>query len=157
MSGTETRLRYWEDFPIGHESVHGTHVITEAEIVGFASQFDPQSFHTDPEAAAAGPFGGLIASGWHTAAIYMGMFVRAELLGSASLGSPGVEELRWLVPVRPGDELTARSRVVEAWPSETNPTRGTVVGEHELVNQRGEVVLRMRARGHIARRPASDG
>jgi acyl dehydratase len=70
------------------------------------------------------------------------------------MGSPGVEELRWLVPVRPGDVLTGRSRVVEAWPSETDPRRGTVVGEHELVNQRGEVVMRMRARGHLARRPA---
>ena len=70
------------------------------------------------------------------------------------MGSPGVEELRWLVPVRPGDVLTGRSRVVEAWASERDPGRGTIVGEHELVNQRGEVVMRMRARGFIARRPA---
>ena len=153
MSG----LRYWEDFPVGDESVHGTREVTEEEIVRFASEFDPQPFHVDPEAAAESPFGGLIASGWHTAALYMGLFVRAQLLGSASLGSPGVEELRWLVPVRPGDVLTGRSRVVDAWPSETNPARGTIVGEHELVNQRGEVVMRMRARGHVARRPAADG
>ena len=86
----------------------------------------------------------------------MGLFVRSQLLGSAGMGSPGVEELRWLVPVRPGDVLTGRSRIVEAWPSETSPGRGTVVGEHELVNQRGEVVLRMRVRGLLARRPAAD-
>jgi acyl dehydratase len=151
------KVRYWEDFHVGDETVHGTQEITEAEIVRFAREFDPQPFHTDPAAAAAGPFGGLIASGWHTVSLYMGMYVRSQLLDSAGLGSPGVEELRWLVPVRPGDVLTGRSRVVETWPSETNPGRGTVVGEHELVNQRGEVVMRLRARGHIARRPPADG
>jgi acyl dehydratase len=151
-----TGPRYWEDFRVGDDAVHGSWEVTEEEILRFAREFDPQPFHTDPEAAAAGPFGGLIASGWHTAAIHMGLFVRSQLVGSASMGSPGVEELRWLVPVRPGDVLTARSRIVDAWPSGTDPRRGTVVGEHELVNQRGEVVMRMRARGHIARRPPSD-
>ena len=152
-----SRLRYWEDFAVGDEVVHGTHKLGEEEIVRFAREFDPQPFHVDPAAAAASPFGGLIASGWHTAAVYMGLFVRSELLASASLGSPGVENLRWLVPVRPGDVLTGRSRVVDSWPSETNPSRGTIVGEHELVNQRGEVVFEMRARGFIARRPEPDG
>lgn len=145
-------MRYWEDFEVGEETIHGTHEITSDEIVAFGREFDPQPFHTDRE--VDGPFGGLIASGWHTAALYMGMFVRNVLLDSASLGSPGVEELRWLVPVRPGDVLTGRSRVVEAWVSERDPRRGTIVGEHELVNQHGEVVMRMRARGFIARRPA---
>jgi len=148
-------VRYWEDFRVGDETVHGSHEITAEEIVRFAREFDPQPFHTDPDAAADGPFGGLIASGWHTAAIYMGLFVRNVLLDSASMGSPGVEELRWLVPVRPGDVLTGRSRIVDAWPSEGDTSRGTVVGEHELVNQRGEVVMRLRARGHIARRPTA--
>ena len=150
-------MRYWEDFHVGDEAVHGSHEITAEEIVRFGREFDPQPFHTDPETAADGPFGGLIASGWHSAALYMGMFVRNVLLGSASMGSPGVEELRWLVPVRPGDVLTGRSRIVEAWPSQGDPGRGTVVGEHELVNQRGEVVMRLRARGHIARRPTAGG
>ena len=89
-------MKYWEDFAIGDETVHGTHEITADEIVRFAREFDPQPFHTDTE--VEGPFGGLIASGWHTASLYMGMFVRNVLLDSASLGSPGVEELRWLVP-----------------------------------------------------------
>jgi acyl dehydratase len=145
-------VKYWEDFVVGEETVHGTHEITTDEIVAFGREFDPQPFHIDRK--VEGPYGGLIASGWHTAALYMGMFVRNVLLDSASLGSPGVEELRWLVPVRPGDVLTGRSRVVEAWASERDPRRGTIVGEHELVNQRGEVVMRMRARGFIARRPA---
>jgi len=149
-------LRYWEDFPVGFEAVHGTHTVTEEEMIRFAREFDPQPFHTDPEAARETVFGGLIASGWYTASLYMGMFVRSQLLGSASMGSPGVEELRWLVPVRPGDVLAARSRVVEAWSSEASPGRGTIVGEHEFVNQRGEVVMRMRARGHLARRLAPD-
>jgi acyl dehydratase len=156
-AGGERELRYWEDFPVGWSAEHGTHEITEEEIVRFAREFDPQPFHVDPEAAARGAFGGLIASGWHTAALYMGMFVRSQLLDSAGMGSPGVEEVRWLVPVRPGDVLTGRSRVVEAWVSETNPSRGTIVGEHELVNQRDEVVMRMRARGYVARRPPADG
>jgi acyl dehydratase len=151
-----TRLRYWEDFPVGAEAEHGSVEVTEDDIVRFAREFDPQPFHTDREAAARGPFGGLIASGWHTVALYMGLFVRSQLLRTASMGSPGVEQLLWLVPVRPGDVLSGRSRVVEAWPSETNPGRGTVVGEHEFVNQRGEVVMRLRGRSHLARRPAAE-
>ena len=147
-------LRYFEDYALGTTYDCGSVGIDQASIIAFAKEFDPQPFHVDPAAAAAGPFGGLIASGWHTASLYMGMFVRNVLLDSASLGSPGVEELRWLVPVRPGDVLTGRSRVVDAWPSDRDPGRGTIIGEHELVNQRGEIVMRMRARGFIARRPA---
>jgi acyl dehydratase len=150
-------VRYWEDLTVGDEAVHGTHTMTEEEILAFAREYDPQPFHVDPVAAAAGPFGGLIASGWQTAAIYMGLFVRDALDDSAAMGSPGVEELRWLAPVRPGDVLTARSRVVDTWPSETDPSRGTMVGENELVNQDGVVVMRFRARMHFARRPPSNG
>ncbi|HTO25918.1 MAG TPA: MaoC family dehydratase [Gaiellaceae bacterium] len=150
-------MRYWEDLKIGEEAEHGTHTITEDEILAFAREYDPQPFHVDPEAAAAGPFGGLIASGWQTASIYMGLYVRNAMSDVAGLGSPGVEELRWLAPVRPGDALTARSRVVEAWPSETDPRRGTMVGLNELVNQDGVVVMRFRARMHIARRPDPNG
>jgi acyl dehydratase len=145
-------VRYWEDFQVGEEAEHGSYEMTTDEIVEFARRYDPQLFHVDSD--ADGPFGGLIASGWQTAAVYMGMYVPDVLLDTASMGSPGVDELRWLVPVRPGDVLTARSRIVDSWPSETNPRRGTIVGEHELVNQRGEVVMRMRARSHVARRPA---
>jgi acyl dehydratase len=145
-------VRYLEDFHEGDVTEVGPVTVTEDEIVDFASRFDPQPFHVDPEAANESLFGGLIASGWHTAALYMGMFVREVLLDSASLGSPGIEELRWLAPVRPGDTLRGRSRVLEVRPSEKNPARGTIYSEHEVVNQNDTVVMRFRSYGHFARR-----
>jgi acyl dehydratase len=150
-------VRYWEDFQPGDEAVHGTHTMTEEEILAFAHEYDPQPIHVDREAAAAGPFGGLIASGWQTTAIYMGLFVRAQMRDTAGMGSPGVEELRWLAPVRAGDVLTARSRILETWPSESDPGRGTIVSDNELVNQDDIVVMRFRARMHIARRLHANG
>ncbi len=145
--------RYFEDFRAGEVVTLGRRRVTRDEIVAFAREFDPQPFHVDEEAAAKSPWGGLIASGWHTAAMFMGLFVREILLDSASLGSPGVEELRWLRPVRPGDELTGVVRVVETRPSERDPRRGTVITESEVLNQHGDVVMRMRARGFFQRRP----
>jgi acyl dehydratase len=145
-------MRYWEDFHVGDVSELGPVTVTEDEIVEFASRFDPQPFHVDPAAAAESPFGSLIASGWHTAAIYMGMFVRGVLEGTASLGSPGVEELRWLAPVRPGDTLRGRATITDVAPSSTNPGRGTIFGSHEVINQDDVVVMRFTSRGFIARR-----
>ena len=147
-------MRYFEDFQIGEVSELGPVSVTEAEIIEFAERFDPQPFHIDPEAAVESPFGGLIASGWHTTALFMGMFVRGVLLDSASLGSPGVEEIRWTAPVRPGDTLRGSSTVSDVQPSATNPRRGTVITTNEVVNQDGEVVMRLKARGFFARRPA---
>ena len=147
-------MRYFEDFQIGDSSELGPVTVTEAEIVEFAERFDPQPFHVDARAAQASPFGGLIASGWHTTALFMGMFVRGVLLESASLGSPGVEEIRWTAPVRPGDTLRGRSTISDVQPSATNPRRGTVITTNEVVNQHGEVVMRLKARGFFARRPA---
>jgi acyl dehydratase len=146
--------RYFEDFRAGDVVRLGRRRVTRDEIVEFAREFDPQPFHLDEEAGRRSPFGGLVASGWHTAAMFMGLFVREILLHSASLGSPGVEELRWLRPVRPGDELTGLVRVVETRPSERDARRGTVITESEVLNQHGEVVMRMRARGFFARREA---
>ena len=146
-------MRYFEDFQIGEVSELGPVSVSEAEIVEFAERFDPQPFHIDPEAAQASPFGGLIASGWHTTALFMGMFVRGVLLDSASLGSPGVEEIRWTAPVRPGDTLRGRSTISDVQPSATNPRRGTVITANEVLNQDGEVVMRLKARGFFARRP----
>jgi acyl dehydratase len=146
-------MRYWEDFHVGDVAELGPVSVTEDEIVEFATRFDPQPFHVDPQAARESPFGGLIASGWHTAAIYMGMFVRGVLEGTASLGSPGVEELRWLAPVRPGDTLRGRTTITDVQPSATTPGRGTIFGEHEVLNQDGVVVMRFKSRGFIARRP----
>jgi acyl dehydratase len=146
-------MRWFEDFNVGDVSEVGPVTVTEEEIVEFAERFDPQPFHVDPEAAKASPYGGLIASGWHTTALFMGMFVRGVLLDSASLGSPGVDELRWLAPVRPGDTLSGRSTIVDMTPSSTTPNRGTVHTVNEVRNQDGTVVMRFRARGLFARKP----
>jgi acyl dehydratase len=145
-------VRYFEDFQAGDVSEFGPVSVTAEDIVEFAQRYDPQPLHLDAEAGAATPYGGLIASGWHTIALYMGMFVRGVLLDSASLGSPGVEELRWLAPVRPGDELRGRSTVTEARASSTNPRRGTVFTTNEMLNQDGVVVMTMKARGFFERR-----
>jgi acyl dehydratase len=147
-------MRYFEDFAPGDVAEVGPVTVSEQEIVEFASRFDPQPFHIDPEAAKASPFGGLIASGWHTTALFMGMFVRGVLLDSASLGSPGIDELRWTAPVRPGDTLTGRSTVTEVRPSSKEPRRGTVFTANEVFNQDGTLVMSFRARGFFARRPA---
>jgi acyl dehydratase len=146
-------MRYWEDFEPGEVTKLGPFEVTREEVVEFARRYDPQPFHLDEEAAAEGPFGGLTASGWHTAAMFMRRFVEGILLESASMGSPGVEELRWTAPVRPGDLLTARVRVVETYPSERRADRGTVITESEVLNQDGAVVMTMRARGFFRRRP----
>lgn len=146
-------MLYFEDFQPGQTFELGSHTVTKDEIVAFATQFDPQPFHVDEEAAAVGPFGGLVASGWHTSAIWMRLWVTEVLNRSAGMGSPGVEELRWLQPVRPGDTVTGRLTVLEATPSQRRPGRGTVRSRAELVNQRGEIVLAMTARGFFAVRP----
>jgi acyl dehydratase len=146
-------MRYWEDFRIGDTTEVGPVTVSEAEIVEFATRYDPQPFHVDPIAAAQTPYGGLIASGWHTTALFMGMFVRAVLLDSASLGSPGVEEIRWTAPVRPGDTLSGRTTITDVQPSSTNPKRGTVFTTNEVFNQDGVLVLALKARGFFARRP----
>ncbi len=144
---------YFEDLPPGRSFDLGSFTVSEAEIIEFARQYDPQPFHVDPEAAAASPFGGLIASGWHTCALYMRLYVDTILSRSDSRGSPGVEEVRWLAPVRPGDTLHGRVEIVEAKASEKDPTRGTVLIQSELRNQDDIVVMRMKGRGLFGRRP----
>jgi len=147
-------MRYFEDFKVGDVTEVGPVSVSEEEIVEFASRYDPQPFHVDPEAAKSSPFGGLIASGWHTTALFMGMFVRGILPDSASLGSPGVEEIRWTAPVRPGDRLTGRVTVTDVQPSSKNPARGTVFTMSEVFNQDGTLVMSLKARGFFARRSA---
>jgi acyl dehydratase len=143
---------YFEDFEPGQAYELGSHTITEEEIVAFARAWDPQPFHVDPEAARASPFGGLIASGWHTGSLWMRLYVDSILASAAAMGSPGIEELRWLAPVRPGDTLTGRLIVLDATPSERHPGRGTIRCRCEMVNQDGVTVLSMLSRGHFARR-----
>jgi acyl dehydratase len=145
---------YFEDFEPGQVFELGSHDVTEAEIVEFAERWDPQPFHTDAEAAAESVFGGLIASGWHTGAMWMRLYVDSLLGGMTSMGSPGIEELRWLAPVRPGDTLHGRLTVLETTPSERRPDRGTVRIRGEMVNGEGVVVMSMISRGHFGRRGA---
>ena len=144
--------RTFEDFEAGQVHELGTHTVTEEEILAFAREFDPQPFHLDPEAARDSVFGGLIASGWHTGSLWMRLYVDSLLGGAASMGSPGIEELRWLAPVRPGDTLAGRLTVLETTPSERRPDRGTVRIRGEMVNQDGVTVLTMVSRGHFGRR-----
>ncbi len=148
---------YFEDFVPGRVFELGTIDVSADEIIEFATKYDPQPFHVDPEAAELSPFGGLIASGWHTCALFMRLLFDTILHDSSSQGSPGMDDLRWLAPVRPGDRLSGRSTVEEANPSATKPNRGTVILRSEMVNQDGVVVLRMRGRGMYGRRPGGDG
>ncbi|MFL9826098.1 MaoC family dehydratase [Rhodoplanes sp. SY1] len=135
--------RHFEDYAPGRTEEHGSVTVTEDEIVAFARRFDPQTMHTDPAAAARGAFGGLIASGWHTAALTMRMIADGWLTATASLASPGVDELRWIKPVRPGDTLRIRVTTVSAERSRSKPDRGLVRSFVEVLNQRDEVVMSM--------------
>jgi acyl dehydratase len=146
--------RRFEDYAPGAVFECGEIPVTEAEIVAFARRFDPQYIHIDREGAAHGPFGGLIASGWHTAALMMRLIVDNFLPQRASLGSPGIDELRWLKPVRPGDMLSIRLSVLEATRSRSKPDRGVVRTLCEVLNQNREVVMSLKAMNIIAcRRP----
>lgn len=144
---------YWEDLEVGSEIRYGGHVVTEAEIIEFGREFDPQPFHVDPEAAAAGPYGGLIASGWQTAALCMRMMVDNLLSRTVSLGSPGVDSLRWKQPVRAGDTLSVHTTVLDRRASKSRPEMGFVKNRFEVFNQHGEVVMEMISHGMFGRRP----
>ncbi|MDI3384938.1 MaoC family dehydratase [Streptomyces sp. B-S-A8] len=145
--------RYYEDYVPGATYTFGRITLSEEEIVGFARRFDPQSFHTEPEAAGHGPFKGLIASGWHTTAVMMRLYADHFVSGVASLGSPGVDELRWVRPVRPGDALAIRTTILDARVSRSKPDRGLVHTRIEVLNQRDEPVLTVTAVNLFRRRP----
>jgi len=148
-------VRYWEDFEVGEAADLGSCSITEAEILTFARKYDPQPFHTDPEAARRSIYGGLIASGWHTCALMMRLSVEAARREeAAATGSPGLDSCRWLKPVRPGDVLTGRSEILETWPSRSKPI-GFVRRRIDMVNQHGEVVVRVVGISMYRRRPAA--
>ena len=146
---------YFEDLTGGTVFELGQVTVTEAEIIEFATQFDPQPFHIDPVAAKESSFGGLIASGWHTGSLWMRLYADALLHDADSRGSPGMEEVRWRAPVRPGDTLTGTTTVVDSQPSATDPTRGTVFFESAMTNQDGVAVMTMKARGMFGRRPSA--
>ena len=146
--------RYFEDYAEGAVFTVGTMRVSEAEIVDFARKYDPQPMHTDPEAAARGYFGGLIASGWHTGAMMMRLFADNFLSPASSIASPGLDELRWLKPVRPGDVLSLRVTILEARRSRSRPDRGVVRSFVEVLNQQGEPVMSLRPISLIRCRPA---
>jgi len=147
---------FWEDFVEGSVADYGPRLVTSEEIVAFAAQFDPQPMHLDAEAARATMLGGLAASGWHTCALMMRIIVDGFLGRSASMGSAGVEEVRWLKPVRPGDLLTVRATVLEKRASNRRPDRGSIKFLMEVLNQSGDVVMTLRSPLMIGRRPAGD-
>ncbi len=139
------RARYFEDYVAGESHELGTVTVDEAEVVAFAGRYDPQIIHTDREKAKSGPFGGLIASGWQTAGLMMSLYATRYLSDASSLASPGMDELRWIRPVRPGDELTVTVNIVEAKQSRSKPDRGVVRTDIRVSNQDGEEVMSMLA------------
>ncbi|HWI83745.1 MaoC family dehydratase [Ramlibacter sp.] len=143
---------YWEDLAPGSVRDLGTATLTAQEIKEFAGKFDPQPFHLDEEAGRHSIFGGLCASGWHTCSVAMGLTVRNFLHQSASLGSPGLENLKWLKPVYPGDTLRLQHVILESRPLRTRPEVGLVRSRWEMFNQRGEQVLQMEGYGMFRRR-----
>jgi len=146
---------YFEDFTVGREFRTDGATVTESQILDFALAFDPQPFHMDLEAAKRSMFGGLIASGFHSMALTFRLFAQTRALAACSLGSPGVDELRWLKPVRPGDTLRATVQVVEQRPSGSKPYRGIIRLHWTALNQRSEPVLTMTSMQLVKRRPAS--
>ena len=149
-----TTERYLEDYNAGEVvRAHGV-TLSEADIIEFAFRYDPQPFHIDKPAATRSSYGGLIASGWQVAALAFRMLVQAGLLGKGSLGSPGIDALRWHRPVRPGDTLYAMVEIAEVRESATKPDRGVVTMHYRIDNQRGEMVMSWQGVQLIAKRPA---
>ncbi|MEU6676324.1 MaoC family dehydratase [Streptomyces sp. NPDC046925] len=149
---TPIEERYFEDYTPGSTYAYGSITVIEEDILRFAAEFDPQTIHTDPQAAATGPFKGLIASGWHTASVMMRLYADHYVSKVASLASPGIDELRWVRPVRPGDSLSIRTDIRTARPSRTKPDRGIVHTDVEVRNQHDEAVLTLTAMNLLLRR-----
>ena len=144
---------YWEDFPAGKVFEYGSRTLTEREIIEFAADWDSQRYHTDPAAAKESPYGGIIASGWHTGCVMMRFMCDAYLNESSCIGSPGIDEWRFALPVRPGDTLRYRATVLEARPMASKPDRGIVKWRWELLNQRNEIPVSMVGTQFYLRRP----
>ena len=154
MAGTASAsiLYYWEDLQVGSERDLGTITPTREEIIAFATQFDPQPFHLDDEAAKASVFGGLCASGWHTCAMAMRLMVTNFLQQTSSLGSPGLENIQWKKPVYPNDTLRLQTTVLETKPMGRRPDVGMTRNLWEMFNQHGDKVLHMEGWGMFRRR-----
>jgi acyl dehydratase len=135
------KSRFLEDLTLGERFQTRAVTVTEAEILDFARRFDPQRFHLDPAAAARSIYGGLIASGFHTLSLVFSLFIELGVIAESSMGSPGIDEVKWLLPLRPGDSLHAEVEVVEVRSSLSKPDRGIVRLRYEGLNQRGEAVI----------------
>lgn len=146
-------FRYFEDFHLGEKTDLGRYPVTEAEILAFARQYDPQRIHTDRDFAAHTSFGGLIASGWHSCAMFMRLLVDALLMESSAIASPGVDNIRWIRPVRAGDELRAEAEVIEITLSRTRTDRGLVKHDCKVFNQDNELVMTLRTLALFGRKP----
>ncbi len=144
---------YFEDFFVGQEIELGSRTVSEEEIIAFATQFDPQPFHVDHDAAAASMYGAVIASGWHTCSMMMRMVVDGLMAASSSMGSPGLEKVRWILPVRAGDTLTVSYLTTAVKASSSKPDRGVVWSIWRAVNQHGELVCTVEGMGMFGRRP----
>lgn len=147
-------LLYFEDFETGQEFQMGSYHVTKEEILEFAGKYDPQPFHIDEKAAGESMFGGIIASGWHTASISMRLYVDTILNKSASLGSPGVDELRWKRPLRPGDTVTGNFKVTEK--KDFRKGIGIATGRVNLYNQEGKLVMTFLGQGMFAKRNSDE-
>lgn len=150
-----TQTRYFEDFHAGDVTDLGSLTVSADEIIAFARQYDPQPFHIDPDAARATIYGGLIASGWHTVSLFMRLLVENLVANTASLGSPGVDELSWPLPVRPGDTLGGRMEILETRVSKSRPTMGIVRWRGEVRNQNEQTVMTLIGTNFFGRRPAA--
>ena len=146
------RQRFFEDYPVGEAAEFGDYPVSEEELLDFARRYDPQPFHVDAEAAGESIYGGLIGSGWMTASIAMRMMVDHYISPLASMGSPGIDELRWIKPVRPGDRLRMRVTVMASRPSQSKPDRGMVQFLQEVLNQNAETVMSLKGWGMYRRR-----
>ena len=144
---------YWEDFSVGETREMGRHSFSAQEIIDYGRQFDPQPFHVDPEAARESFYGTLIASGWHTCAVAMRLMCDSYVNRTRSMGSPGVDNIRWLAPVKAGDTLSFRYTVLEARASRSRPDAGLMRTQWEAFNQDGARVLSMEGWSMIGRRP----
>jgi acyl dehydratase len=144
---------YFEDFAVGEVNTYGTRIVTREEIVAFAAEFDPQPMHLDEEAARLSLLGGLAASGWHTCALMMRIICDGFVLDTASMGSPGVDEVKWLAPVRPGDSLSVRATVLETRASNSKPDRGFVIFRYDVLAG-DTMVMTMKTALMAERRPA---
>ncbi|HEX2912116.1 MAG TPA: MaoC family dehydratase [Chloroflexia bacterium] len=147
---------YFEDMKEGDVIELGSRSVSREEIVTFATEYDPQPIHVDEKKAEESIYGGIIASGWLTGSILMRLLVDNLLNHTISMGSPGIDELRWIRPVRPGDTLTARLTVVETRPSNSRPNLGIVRSRSEMYNQNGELIMTVQATNLFGRRPAQD-